>query len=173
MADMRHARCRLRAMERGDVELLYMWENDPQVWRVSGSVAPVSRERLLQFIEEQTYDLYATRQMRLVVEVEGVAVGSVDIFDFDPQHLRFGVGVLIYAPEDRCKGYAREAIEQVKEYALQTLNLNQIWATVAEDNVASRALFEGCGFKRCGVLKDWCCIGGEYHDVYVYQAILR
>lgn len=173
MADMRHARCRLRAMERGDVELLYMWENDPQVWRVSGSVAPVSRERLLQFIEEQTYDLYATRQMRLVIDVEGVAVGSVDIFDFDPQHLRFGVGVLIYAPEDRCRGYARMAIEQVKEYALNTLNLKQIWATVAEDNVASRALFEGCGFGLCGQRRAWLNRGGEFVDELEYQCLLR
>ena len=172
MADMRHARCRLRAMERGDVELLYIWENDPQVWRVSGSVAPVSRERLLQFIEEQTYDLYATRQMRLVIDVDGVAVGSVDIFDFDPQHLRFGVGVLIYAPEDRCKGYAREAIEQVKEYALNTLNLKQIWATVAEDNVASIELFKHCGFEQCGLRRAWLRRPTGYVDEVEFQCLL-
>lgn len=173
MSAMGHTKCRLRAMEREDVELLYMWENDPQVWRVSGAVAPVSRERLLNFIEEQTYDLYATRQMRLVVEVNGVAVGSVDIFDFDPQHLRFGIGVLIYAPEDRRRGYAREAIDQLKEYALGTLNLKQIWATVAEDNVASRALFEACGFELCGQRRAWLNRSGEFVDELEYQCLLR
>ena len=94
----------LRAIEPADLELLYLWENDAEVWRVSGTLAPVSRDRLARFISEQSYDLYATRQMRLVVDVDGVMVGSVDIFDFEPLHRRFGVGILIYADEHRRKG---------------------------------------------------------------------
>jgi diamine N-acetyltransferase len=164
--------CRLRALEPSDVDLLYVWENDPEVWRVSGTVAPLSYERLQRFVEEQNYDLYATRQMRLVVEAEGVAVGTVDIFDFDPQHLRFGVGVLIYAQESRRRGYARAALEAVREYARRVMGLKQIWASVASDNEASVALFESLGFERCGLRRDWLRRGAEYVDVYEYQLLL-
>lgn len=164
--------CLLRAMEPYDVEQLYIWENDPEVWRISGSTAPLSRERLMRFIEEQSYDIYATRQMRLVVECEGVAVGSLDIFDFDPQHLRFGVGILIYDPSHRRQGYARSVIEQVKLYGRETLGVHQIWANVAADNVASRQLFEQCGFEQCGCRREWLRRGETFVDEIEYQYII-
>ena len=162
---------RLRALEPSDLELLYLWENDPEVWRVSGTLSPISRERLARFIEEQNYDLYATRQMRLIIEAEGAIVGSIDIFDFDPQHRRFGIGILIYQESDRRKGYAKEAIETIVEYGRNTLNLKQIWANIAADNIASIALFESCGFSKCAHRKEWINRGGEFIDEVEYQLI--
>ena len=163
---------RLRALEPSDIELMYIWENDPEVWRVGGTTSPLSLQRLAQFVEEQSYDLYATKQMRLIIEAEGIAVGTLDIVDFDPLHLRFGIGILIYAPEARRKGYARAAIEAVKSYARETLALKQIWASVAEDNGASIALFEGCGFELCGRRKAWLRRHDGYLDQLEYQCIL-
>lgn len=164
--------CHLRALEPADVDMLYLWENDPDVWRVSGTIAPLSYQRIAQFVEEQNYDLYATRQMRLVIECENMAVGTLDIVEFDPQHLRFGLGILIYAPEARRKGYAHAAIDAIKEYARDTLALKQIWASVAADNEASIALFEGCGFKRCGTRKAWLRRADGYIDQHEYQLLL-
>ena len=164
--------CRLRALEPSDIEPMYLWENEPDVWRGGGTTAPLSLERIAQFVEEQNYDLYTTKQMRLIIEVEGIAVGTLDIVDFDPQHLRFGIGILIYAPEARRKGYARAAIEAVKSYARNTLALKQIWASVAEDNEASITLFEGCGFELCGRRKAWLRRHDGYLDQLEYQCIL-
>lgn len=164
--------CRLRALEPCDVDLLYVWENDPEVWRVSGIMAPLSYERLERFVEEQNYDLCATRQMRLMVDVGGRAVGTVDIFDFEPCHQRFGVGVLIYAAEDRRRGYARSAIKAVVDYARNVLGLRQVWAEIAADNAPSISLFESLGFERCAHRRDWLRRGGGYIDVYDYQLLL-
>ena len=162
----------LRAIEPADLEMLYHWENDPAVWRVSGTVAPISRDRLARFISEQVYDLYATRQMRLIIDVEGVAIGSVDIFDFEPLHRRFGIGILIYADEHRRRGYARRVIDMVKEYARNTLDLRQIWVTIDEDNPASVALFEGCGFTLSARRREWINMGGKFIDELEYQCFL-
>lgn len=164
--------CRLRALEPQDVDLLYIWENDVEVWRVSGTMAPLSYERIARFVEEQSYDLNTTRQMRLIVEVEGRAVGSVDIFDFEPQHQRFGLGVLIYAQDDRRCGYARAAINAVVGYARNVLGLRQVWAMIAVDNTPSVALFESLGFVRCAHRRDWLRRGREFVDVYDYQLLL-
>lgn len=162
----------LRAIEPADLEMLYHWENDPAVWRVSGTVAPISRDRLARFISEQVYDLYATRQMRLMVDVDNVAVGCVDIFDFEPLHRRFGIGILIYADEHRRRGYARRVIDMVKEYARNTLDLRQIWVTIDEDNPASVALFEGCGFTLSARRREWINMGGKFIDELEYQCFL-
>ena len=173
MEDIITRRCRIRAMEPSDVEHLYKWENDPEIWRIGANTEPVSQARLWQWIDNQQYDIYATRQMRLIVEAEGKVVGAVDIIDFNPQHMRFSLGILIYDKSERRKGYAHEVIEAMKEYGLTTLNIKQIWVEVDDFNKASIALFEGCGFERCGVRKDWICYGGEFYDVYEYQIILR
>ena len=162
----------LRAIEPTDLELLYLWENDPDVWRVSETIAPMSRERLARFISDQVYDLYATRQMRLMIDVEGVAVGCVDLLDFEPLHRRFGIGILIYADEHRRRGYARRVVEMVKDYARNTLDLKQIWVTIDEDNPASIALFEGCGFRLSARRKEWINRAGKFIDELEYQCIL-
>jgi diamine N-acetyltransferase len=165
-------KCRLRALEPSDLELLYLWENDPEVWRVSGSCGPVSRERLQHFIEEQNYDIYATRQMRLIVESQGMAVGTLDIVDFDPQNSHFGIGILIYANENRRLGFASSAIEAIKEYGRTTLFVNQIWASVAEDNTPSVELFRVCGFEECGRRKAWLRREEGYIDEIEFQCLL-
>ena len=161
----------LRALEPTDLELLYLWENDPDIWRVSETIAPMSRDRLAAFIRDQVYDLYATRQMRLMIDVDGVAVGCVDLFGFEPLHRRFGVGILIYAEEYRRKGYARRVVEQVKEYARNTLDLKQIWVNIDEDNPASIALFESCGFVLSARRREWINRGGKFIDELEYQYI--
>ena len=53
---------RLRAVEPDDVETMYAWENDPRVWRVSGTLAPFSRHMLSRFVEEQQFDIYQMAQ---------------------------------------------------------------------------------------------------------------
>lgn len=101
--------CRLRALEPEDLDAMYGWENDTDSWRVSGTVAPFSRHVLSRLIDEQQFDIYATRQMRLVIEsLDGTAVGAVDMFEFDPQNLRAGVGIIV-APPYRKQGYAQDA----------------------------------------------------------------
>ena len=101
---------RLRALAE-DVDLLYVWENDPAVWGVSGTLAPFSRHTLRRFLDEQRFDLYAARQLRLVVEtLDGRAVGLVDLFEFEPVDLRAGIGILIHGAGDRGRGFASDAL---------------------------------------------------------------
>ena len=79
---------------------------------------PFSRERLQRFVEEQRFDIYATRQLRLIIEApDGRSVGALDIFDFDPQMRRFGIGILIYDRSDRRQGYAASASRPSRDTA--------------------------------------------------------
>ncbi len=162
---------RLRALEPADLELLYLWENDPEIWRVSATIAPMSREVLSKLISDQKYDLYASRQMRLMIDVDNVSVGCVDLFNFEPLHRRFGVGILIYADEHRRRGYASRVIEQVKDYAHNILDLKQIWVNIDVDNPASIALFESCGFVLSARRKEWINRAGKFIDELEYQYI--
>lgn len=168
--------CRLRALEPQDVDVLYSWENDTALWRVSGTMAPFSRHSLMRFIEEQQYDIYASRQQRLVIEAdvdgEARAVGAIDLFDFDPQNLRAGVGVVISA-EHRERGYAKDALNILERYAKQVLHLHQLWCGIGADNKASIRLFQGAGFVECGRRREWILTADGAIDEILMQKILR
>jgi len=153
---------RLRALEPDDLELLYAWENDPEVWRVSNSHAPISKYMLANYIKSSDQDIWESRQLRLVIELlDNQQVGSIEIFDFDPFHLRAGVGVIIFADEERRKGVASQALRLLMNYAHNELGIYQLYANVAETNEASIALFRKLGFLQTGCKTDWLRIPGK------------
>ena len=180
---------RLRALEAEDVDLLYVWENDPAVWGVSGTLAPFSRHTLRRFLDEQRFDLYAARQLRLVVEtLDGRAVGLVDLFEFEPVAiaktkiiagrklafvpiLRAGIGILIHGAGDRGRGFASDALDVLCRYARQVLGLHQLWCSVAPDNAASLTLFRRAGFVECGRKREWRRTPDGWADELLLQKI--
>lgn len=164
---------------------MYGWENDSEVWRVSGTVAPFSRHVLSRLIDEQRFDIYATRQLRLVIEskgaaenliafnqgVVGEAVGAVDLFEFDPQNLRTGVGIIV-APPYRRRGLAADALRTLERYAVEVLRLHQLWCSIGADNKASLALFAKAGYAECGLRREWILTPDGAIDEVLMQKIL-
>ena len=168
--------CRLRALEPQDIDVMYGWENNTDLWRVSGTMAPFSRHSLMRFIEEQQYDIYASRQQRLMIEAdvdgEARAVGAIDLFDFDPQNLRAGVGIVISA-EYRQAGYAKDALRTLATYVKEVLHMHQLWCSIGADNDASIRLFRGAGFVECGRRREWILTSEGAMDEILMQKILR
>ena len=164
--------CRLRALEPEDLDAMYGWENDTDSWRVSGTVAPFSRHVLSRLIDEQQFDIYATRQMRLVIETpDGSAVGAVDMFEFDPQNLRAGVGIIV-APPYRKQGFALDALQTLERYVRDVLRMHQLWCSVGADNEASLTLFKKAGYAECGRRKEWILTPNGAIDEVLMQKIL-
>lgn len=166
--------CCLRALEPQDLDAMYSWENDMATWRVSGTTAPFSRHILSRLIEEQQFDIFATRQMRLVIEEldSGSTVGAVDIFEFDPLNRRAGVGIIV-APPYRRKGLAHDALLCLQQYVTMHLHLHQLWCSVLSDNKASVNLFKKAGYTECGLRKDWVLDRKGCVDEILMQKILE
>lgn len=165
-------RVSLRAVEPADLDLLFLLENDPEGCRTSLGSAPASRQMLWRYIEEYKADIYAERQLRLVIAAndDGRAIGTVDISDFDPRDRRGFVGIAIIAGERR-RGYGREALDLLCRYAEHTLGMHQLAAIVAADNEASRALFDAAGFATCGRLRSWLRTARHYTDAVLFQKL--
>jgi diamine N-acetyltransferase len=161
----------LRAVEPADADLIMRFENDPAVWRVSNTITPFSRYIIEQYILNSDQDIFTAKQLRLMIDcIEGEirTIGAVDLFDFDPQHRRAGVGILILEPE-RGKGFASEALEILKRYAFDTLHLHQLFCHVTPDNLPSLALFGKHGFVISGTRKEWLFANGQWADEHILQ----
>lgn len=164
-------RIKLRALEKNDLEVMYRWENDTSLWDVSGYSTPFSRDALSDFIDASmsAESIYSSGQLRLVIELDGVAVGCVDLFEFEPRDRRAGVGILVYDKQYRRQGVAQEALMMLVDYAQRILNIENLWAYIPTGNLPSRTLFEKVGFTSSGVLRRWMLSGGVASDVVVYQ----
>lgn len=168
---------RLRAVEPGDLDAFYEWENDPQNWLVGNTLVPFSRHVLEKYIDSARVDIYEARQLRLMIESTGEAstgsgtIGTIDLFDFDPQHRRAGVGILIARKEHRMQGLATEALEILIKYAFSTLQLHQLYCNINEDNLASLKLFKKHGFREIGKKVDWIRQNNSWINVILLQLI--
>ena len=163
----------LRAPELEDLDLLFIWENEPSIWQVSGTLTPFSRYILKQYLEHAGKDIYEAKQLRLMIQLKSNhrPVGAVDLFDFNPHHHRAGIGILIADPSDRRLGYARETLETVIAYCFDVLHLHQIYCNIAAGNSASIKLFKEAGFEECGRKKEWLNLGEHYEDELLYQKV--
>ena len=166
----------LRALEDTDLEFLYALENDPAIWAVSDTLAPVSRHALREYLKQQAgADFYEARQLRLVIDSYdwGQSVGVVDLYGFEPLHQRAGVGITILASARR-QGYAAHALAMLKTHARDVLRLHQLHCTIARTNRASIRLFLKSGFRRVGVRQQWLRgpEAGQWLDAVELQCLL-
>lgn len=100
-------------------------------------------------------------------------VGTIDLFEYDPLHGRAGIGILIYDRNDRCRGYAGDAVGTLCRYARERLRMHQLWCSVGADNEASLRLFRGLGFREIGRKRDWLWTPDGYGDEIMLQKILE
>lgn len=170
---LEYGKIRLRALEPDDIELLYDWENDVSIWEVSNTFEPFSRYVLTRYIQESQRDIYESKQVRMIIEtLEGKPVGAIDLFEFDPFHLRAGIGILIHNQNERNLGYATDALTLLCSYAAGHLRLHQVFANIAEDNLESIQLFTKNGFELTGTKKDWRLTESGWKNELVFQKIL-
>jgi len=164
----------LRALDDSDLEFLYALENDPAIWGVSDTLAPVSRHALKQYLAHAGADFFEVRQLRLVIcaTADSRPVGTLDLFGFEPLHQRAGVGITVLASARR-HGFARAALALLLPYARQTLRLHQLFCTVAADNTASLRLFRQAGFQRVGVRREWLRQENFWQDAVELQCLLK
>lgn len=161
----------LRALEPEDLDFLFSAENDESFWEISNTQTPYSNYILQKYIENSHQDIYEAKQYRFVIcNTKNIPVGMIDLFDFNPQHKRVGIGILI-VPKYQGKGYSIEALELIIDYAFAYLNVHQLFANISSDNLKSISLFERVNFKRVGIKKDWMYSKSTYKDEILYQLI--
>ena len=162
----------LRALEPEDLDFLYAIENNESFWEVSSTQTPFSRYILEQYIVNSHLDIYEAKQLRLIIvdNTTYKSVGMIDLFDFNPQHKRAGIGILIIDREQH-KGFASEALELLIDYSFNQLNLHQLFANITVGNIRSLELFKKYNFEKIGVKKEWLFSKGVFKDEVLFQLV--
>ena len=162
----------LRAIEPSDLEVLYTWENNPVIWKVSNTLAPFSRFVLEQYLVNAHEDIFTAKQIRLMIcDKERKPIGTIELFDFDALNSRVGIGIMIEDGSQN-KGYAHDALAVLINYCFTVLMLKQIYCNISVSNERSLHLFKKLGFAEAGLIKSWNKIGPNTFEVeYILQLV--
>ncbi len=152
---LRNDKVFLRAVEPEDLDLMYLIENDTTLWAHGNTSVPFSYFALKQFIAETQNDIYKDGQLRLAIcTSKGNVIGFCDLQNFSPLYLRAEIGIVIL-PEWQSKGYGKNTLNLLAEYAQHHLHLHQLYAVVSSNNESAIRLFQSVGYENKAELEMW------------------
>ena len=157
-----------RTLTNDDVSIMMAWENNPENWKISSTIKPYSRDQIEEFVN-LNQDIFIQTQLRLLICLTKTneVIGNIDLFDFEPEHKRVGVGILI-DNKYRKKGLANQSIQLIEAYSKEILGVKNIFCNILTDNNQSIGLFEKNKFKRVCMKPNWHQYKGKWFDEYLY-----
>ena len=107
----------------------------------------------------------------------GIYIGDKLIGKAKISSIVYGVfksGILGYSidKEYEGKGYMKEAINLVLNYAKEYLDLHRLEASVLTTNERSKGVLLACGFEKVGINKKYLYINGKWRDHITFYKIL-
>lgn len=102
-----------------------------------------------------------------VLDQDGRLVGECSVHAIDWRNRCAQIGVCIWAPGDRRRGYGRTAAQHAIGWASGYLGLSRLEAWIVDGNEPSVGLFQGLGFEYEGTLRGRYLHAGVRRDMRV------
>ncbi|MEP7200047.1 MAG: GNAT family protein [Chloroflexota bacterium] len=167
----------LRALQRDDLKRLWEFNNDVDVELAGGGDPPMPQSfaRL-----EADFDEQARKGGRdgayFAVIADGQFIGQCGLrqpdgtVDTTAQTFELGIGI---GDKDYWgKGYGRDAVRVLLDYAFRLRNAHKVWLRVNGTNERAIRAYRACGFVEEGRLRQHVWGDGQYVDL-VYMGVLR
>ncbi|WP_082763452.1 GNAT family N-acetyltransferase [Frondihabitans sp. PAMC 28766] len=162
----------LRPVTGADLDVLFEVAADLASWEERGPSRPAPLTRAAFDEKRAAADLDTSgSRVRFVVDVDGVAVGSVQLFGFDDLAHHAEVGIAL-SQDARGRGVGTAAIKQIVAFGFVRSNLRRIHLQAIESNVAALRAYEKAGFVVEGRQRQHAWVRGRYEDI-VLMGILR
>ena len=112
-------------------------------------------------------------QFNYIIELHNVdliKIGSISLWNVNWQHQRTQIGVWLI-PSFWGKGLGKRSLNLIKKIAFNHLKMNRLEAYIALENKRSISLFEKCGFKSEGTLKQYLKFQGNYNNALIMACL--
>ncbi len=160
-------------MSLGDVELYHSWRNDIDVMNSTNPLLDVySLEETREFVEEVIVNSRSSKSYMIEEKNRDNAIGITSLVEIDLKNRNAECIIDIGEKEFWGKGYGREALLLLLEYAFLELNLHRISLKVFAFNERAVGLYSRIGFKREGISRQALYRNGKWHDI-VHMGILK
>ena len=163
----------LRARTDDDLDVLFRIAAELDTWeeRNPSAPGPLTRERFDARLAGTADGEASQDSVMFVVDVDGTAVGSASLFEFDwfARHAEVGISLV---PEARGRGIGTSAIAQIVEFGFVRRNLHRIHLQAIASNTGAIRAYEKAGFVVEGRQRQHAWVRGSYEDI-VLMGILR
>lgn len=155
-----------------DAKAIYAYTSDEEVSRFIGWKLMKTVEETREFVKTMIKREQAGTHMYASVadKATRAIIGTVMIFDFDREANQAEVGYVFHKAYWG-RGYGTESLALVSDFALDTLKLHKLHASVVDVNVGSARSLEKNGYVLEGRLKDHYFIENNYYDSLLYGKI--
>jgi ribosomal-protein-alanine N-acetyltransferase len=159
----------LRAIERTDLRTIWRWYNDVELELLAGGdIRPQTFKQMEAHFEKE---LKEHAPMRFAIVVDGVLIGACGLWDWDDA-LSLRLAIAIGEKSYWGKGYGRDAVNTLLDYAFRHRNAHKVWLEVLANNERAIRAYKSCGFIAEGRIRDNAWRDGHYVDELV-MGILR
>jgi len=150
---------------------LFHWRNDRALIHAAGEFGPISEISHDQWLEavSKRSDLFI---FAILDRAKNVPIGYCMLNNYMHVHRQAKLGIAIGEPDYQNKGFGSEAVRSIADYGFRDLNLNRIWLDVFSDNAPAIRVYDKCGFKHEGVMRQHYFIDGVYKDAII-MGLLR
>jgi RimJ/RimL family protein N-acetyltransferase len=163
----------LRTRTDDDLDVMYRISADLDSWeeRNPSAPGPLTRAKFDARLARAADNDASGQAVAFVVDVDGAAVGSASLFEFDSfaHHAEAGISLV---PEARGRGVGTAAVLLLIEFGFVRLNLRRIHLQAIASNTAALRSYEKAGFVVEGRLREHAWVRGAYEDI-VLMGILR
>lgn len=162
----------LRAVTEDDLATMWSWDSDIELVTLGDDEPPLPRT-LESFREQINKHLNKPEEASIfAIEADGALIGTCSLFHFDPTARTAELGISIGDRDYWGRGYGREAVRLLLEYAFRYRNQHKVYLSTFDDNERAIHSYRGCGFVEEGRLREHIWVDGRYKDM-VYMGIMR
>jgi RimJ/RimL family protein N-acetyltransferase len=167
-------RIHLRAFEVEDLDTVVRWVNNEAVTShlSDALIYPVSKADEIKWLE--SVSMANPREKVFAIETSsGRLIGSVGLREVNWVERKAELGIMIGETDCWGQGYGTAAVLEVLRIAFEKMNLNRVWLRVYENNTRAIRVYEKCGFRQEGVLREDHCSGGAYYNTLIMGILKR
>lgn len=148
-----------------DCELFAKWEKDPSVSEHFTMDDDRDYEHIIrEYIDCDRKGKFL--QMTLFLKPDDTPIGRLVISNINERNDSLKIArIYIADPAYRFKGYGKEALQKILEYAFINLHMERVSTTYFPKNKHAELLLESLGFKDEGILRNAGKKNGKYLDL--------
>ncbi|HAW71724.1 MAG TPA: hypothetical protein DHD79_02700 [Firmicutes bacterium] len=142
----------IRPIAPGDLRYILEWNNDQELQKFLGGDSASTLEKCRAWYRQALSDRHA--KYCLICSTAGVPLGDLELINISwrsgDAELRIRIG------EKNCwnHGYGTDSVQALLRYAFSDMGLNRIYLRVYYHNTRAIHVYEKCGFKREGILRN-------------------
>lgn len=160
----------LSPLKKQYLEFLRKVRNRPEINKYLFTDSYISKNAQRKWYK-QKYSKDKTRLIFIVL-INNYSVGYGQITHIDYHNRSCEIGLSI-APEYQGKGYGGEVVKKLLDHASRKLRMHRIYLEAFSDNKRAIKLYEKCGFKKEGILRDKIIKGKKFRDVILMSVIKK